>query len=102
MESEAPDVPSLSLPLTGRKVESPTRFDWGGVSDDSLPVTYTLQVATSEDFYSASMVLEKAELTSSEYTLSESEELEPRSTGHLMRAPGQERGRFMSVLLPGP
>jgi len=41
--------------------------------------TYTLQVATSEDFYSASMVLEKAELTSSEYTLSESEELEPRS-----------------------
>ena len=79
MESEAPDVPSLSLPLTGRKVESPTRFDWGGVSDDSLPVTYTLQVATSEDFSSASMVLEKAELTSSEYTLSESEELEPRS-----------------------
>ena len=49
------------------------------MSDDSLPVTYTLQIATSEDFTSASIVLKKAGLTSSEYTVTESEELESRS-----------------------
>ncbi|GAI57011.1 unnamed protein product, partial [marine sediment metagenome] len=41
MESEAPDIPSLSLPLAGSKVESLTYFDWDSVSDDSLPVTLT-------------------------------------------------------------
>ena len=79
MESEAPDIPSLSLPLAGSKAESLTYFDWNSVSDDSLPVTYTLQIATSENFTSASMVLEKAGRTSSEYTVNEGEELEPRS-----------------------
>ncbi len=79
MESEAPNIPSLSLPLAGSKAESLTYFDWDNVSDDSLPVTYTLQVATSEDFTSASMVLEKAGPTSSEYTVNELEEFEPRS-----------------------
>jgi len=79
MESEAPDSPLLSLPLAGSKAESPTYFDWNSVSDDSPPVTYTLQVSTSEDFTSVSMVLEKAKRTSSEYTVNELEELEPRS-----------------------
>ncbi|GAI57012.1 unnamed protein product, partial [marine sediment metagenome] len=36
-------------------------------------------IATSENFTSASVVLEKAGLTSSEYTVNEGEELEPRS-----------------------
>jgi hypothetical protein len=79
LESDAPDAPTPSLPATGSKVESLARFDWSGVSDASQPVTYTLQIATSENFTSASIVLEETGITYSEYTLDESEELEPRT-----------------------
>jgi len=79
MESEAPSIPPPLLPEMGVKAEQPVHFDWEDVTDDSLPVTYGLQIATSDDFTANSIVLEKTDLTESEYTLTEAEQLEPVS-----------------------
>lgn len=73
MESTPPLTPVPLLPETGVKAESPVYFDWEDVTDDSLPVTYTLQIATDKDF--TSIVLEKKGLTKSEYTITEAEKL---------------------------
>jgi len=73
MESDAPAIPAPLLPEMGVKAESTVYFDWEDVTDDSLPVTYTLQIATDKDF--ASIVLEKKGLTKSEYTITEAEKL---------------------------
>ncbi|MFQ6121667.1 MAG: IPT/TIG domain-containing protein [Dehalococcoidales bacterium] len=75
VESTPPPVPTPLLPEMGVKVKSPISFDWEDVTDESLPVTYTLQIASNRDFSDASMVLEKAELTESEYTVTPEEEL---------------------------
>ena len=53
--------------------EQPVSFDWGDVTDDSLPVTYTFQLAKDKNF--TDIVLDE-ELTISEYTMSEEAELE--------------------------
>ncbi|MFC2046811.1 IPT/TIG domain-containing protein [Chloroflexota bacterium] len=74
MESEAPPVPLPLLPEMGIKAEQPVHFDWEDVTDPS-GVTYTLQVATDEDFIEDSIVLEKKELTDTEYTITEEEKL---------------------------
>lgn len=79
MESEAPAAPAPQLPETGIKATSPLRFDWTDATDDSPPVTYILQIATNKDFPTDSVVLEKAELNTSEYTLTEEEQLAPVS-----------------------
>ena len=55
------------------------KFDWCGdatdpsieVTDDSLPITYTLEIATDIDF--TAMILLKEGLTDSEYTLTKEE-----------------------------
>jgi len=78
MESTPPSVPQLLLPQVDVKAESPVYFDWKDVTDDSPPVIYSLQVAIDDDFTSASIVLEKGNLTNSEYTVTEAEKLEPR------------------------
>lgn len=78
MEFEAPPTPQPLLPEMGTKAPSLTEFDWGDVDDDS-DVTYTLQVATSEDFAPASLVLDKEGLTGSDYTLTDEEKLASRS-----------------------
>ena len=78
MESEAPPIPALLLPEEDTKAEAAASFDWEDVTDPS-EVTYTLQVATKENFTTASIVLEKEELTDSEYKITEGEELEPSS-----------------------
>ncbi len=74
MESQAPTIPALLLPEEGIKAEAEAAFDWEDVTDDSLPVTYTLQIASDADF--TTIVLEKTALTSSEYTITEEEKLE--------------------------
>jgi hypothetical protein len=79
MESQAPSIPPPLLPEMGVKVEQPVHFDWEDVTDDSLPVTYALQVATDENFTTASIVLEEKELNISEYTIAEDKKLEPVS-----------------------
>ncbi len=79
MESEAPPTPQPLLPEMGVKAEQPVQFDWEDVTDDSLPVTYSLQIASRQDFAANSIVLEKTDLTESEYTLTKAEQLEPVS-----------------------
>ena len=74
MESEAPPIPQPLLPEIGVKAEQPVYFDWGDATDDSLPVTYTLQVAKDKNF--TTIVLGKEGLTQSEYTVTEKEKLE--------------------------
>jgi hypothetical protein len=50
MESTAPAAPTLSLPLNASEEKGLITFDWSDVTDPSLPVTYTLQVATDSSF----------------------------------------------------
>ncbi len=76
MESEAPGIPTPLQPAMGVQLESPVVFDWEDVTDDSKPVSYTLQIATDEDFNKSAIALEKKELTESGYTLTEEEELD--------------------------
>ena len=80
MESIAPAPPVPSLPLIGTEFkydeeEPPIQFDWQDVGDASLPVTYSLEIATDTNF--AFVVLEKTGLTESIYTIVEAEKLEP-------------------------
>ncbi|MFC1954011.1 IPT/TIG domain-containing protein [Chloroflexota bacterium] len=74
MESTPPAIPARLKPEMGIKAEQPVYFDWEDVTDPS-GVTYTLQIATDEDFTEESIVLEKTELTESKYTVPEEEKL---------------------------
>ncbi len=74
MESTPPDPPPPLQPEMDIKAEAETYFDWEDVTDPS-GVTYTLQIATAEDFATDSIVLEKTGLTESEYTITKEERL---------------------------
>ena len=83
MESTPPAIPQPLLPLMEGKADSLASFDWEDVvasADDvveqSMPITYELQVATDEDFTSASLLVNQTGLETSEYTLTEDEALE--------------------------
>jgi len=73
MESQAPTIPVPLLPEEGMKAKSEAYFDWEDI-DDPSGVTYTLQIASDADF--TTIVLERTDLTSSEYNLTEEEKLE--------------------------
>jgi hypothetical protein len=75
VESDAPTAPTPVLPLKDTKAKSPISFDWVDVTDNSSPVTYEIQIATSKDFSTSSIVLDKKGLTKSDYTYTESSEL---------------------------
>ena len=77
IESEKPKAPGLLLPEADEKAKAMASFDWADADDPSLPITYSLQVATNKDFTDASIVLEKTGLSESEYALIEDEGLEP-------------------------
>jgi hypothetical protein len=66
MESVPPPMPEPLLPLDGTRTKSPAHFDWEEVTDPS-GVTYTLQIATDENF--SHIVVEKMNIADSEYTL---------------------------------
>ena len=68
-----PSTPALVLPMRNSKVEAPVYFDWEDATTLNPPITYNLQVASDQNFIS--IVLEKTELTKSEYTLTEEEKL---------------------------
>ena len=74
MEATPPPAPQLVLPLDATKAKSEATFEWNGVSDPSLPVTYSLQVATDAGF--TSIVVRKPGLTETTYTLTKEEKLE--------------------------
>jgi len=78
IESEKPGIPVLLVPKDGGKAPARASFDWGDVTNPSLPITYTLQIASDEAF--SSILLEAAGLSLSEHTLPEGTEL-PKTTG---------------------
>ena len=86
METEAPPVPELIHPEDGSKAEAMPHLEWEESTDPS-GVTYRLQVATSEGFTPASIVIDKTELAESEYTMGEEEKLSPstREAPHYWR-----------------
>ncbi len=69
MESTAPAIPSPLKPEMDVKTKAEAFFDWQDV-DDPSGVTYTLQIATDENFAESAIVLEKTGLTLSEHTVS--------------------------------
>ncbi len=73
VESEAPPAPGLSFPQEGQTLAPPLSFDWEDADDESVPVTYDLQIATDGGFSAGAVVLEKRNLNSSRYTLTEAE-----------------------------
>ncbi len=75
VESVSPDTPPPLLPEIGSKVKSPATFDWDDVTDDSMPVTYNLQIATDYSFAESSIVLDIPGIELSGYILCEAEEL---------------------------
>ena len=76
VESEPPPAPQLLLPETGIKAKQPVYFDWADVTDVSIPVSYTLQIASDQDFTTASIVLEEDKIAASEYTIANNKKLE--------------------------
>ena len=74
MESQAPPTPAPLRPKVTGTAAAEAYFDWEDVTDLS-GVSYTLQVASDADF--TTIVLEKEDLSSSEYTVAEEEKLEP-------------------------
>ena len=75
VESTPPPIPSLLTPETEARARSRAYFDWEAVTDPS-GVTYTLQIASHDQFSHNSIVLEKVGLSASEYLLTEEEKLE--------------------------
>lgn len=77
VESNPPPVPETYIPKSFSEVDAQVHFAWGSVYDPSEPVAYTLQISGTKDFKQP--ILEINSLSSSEYTLSESESLRPSS-----------------------
>jgi len=73
VESGPPPVPKLVFPEMAGTAKAPITFYWSSVIDDSLPVTYDLQVATDSKFSSNSLIIERTGLTRNEYTVTRSE-----------------------------
>jgi hypothetical protein len=71
--AEPPPMPAPLLPEMGVKVKAPVTFDWESVTAANEPVTYTMQVATNEDFDAGSILIEKEGLEDSEYISTEVE-----------------------------
>jgi hypothetical protein len=81
VEATPPVAPLLVAPAAGEKASSEAEFDWGDVTDDSLPMSYELQVATNDQFTTESILVYKTGLTTSQYTLIEAEKLESTEEG---------------------
>ena len=75
MESTPPPVPDTYVPKPDSMVKAEVAFAWGTVYDPSEPVSYTFQISRTRDF--AQPILQKANLSVSEYTLSKTQALLP-------------------------
>jgi hypothetical protein len=79
VESEPPSAPKRLQPVVNNEDLPATGFIWELVDDDSQPVTYTLQIATDEQF--TDVVLEKAGLIAPQYALSSADRLSSSEEG---------------------
>ncbi len=73
VESEPPPAPGLLLPTNNTETTARVYLDWQAVTDSSLPVVYSLQISPNQNF--STIMLEKAGLTESEYSMPEEETL---------------------------
>lgn len=80
MEASPPAAPVPLKPEMRARAVTATAFDWEN-SLDTSGVTYTLQIATAEDFSEKSIVLEKAGLETADYTLTKDEKLKSLEKG---------------------
>ena len=62
-----PQTPVLLIPLSDSKLDMPVQFNWQAVTSMSMPVVYTLQIATGLEF--KNIILEETMLDSSDFTL---------------------------------
>jgi hypothetical protein len=74
VESKAPITPQPRTPGMGAAVDSPIKFTWDAVTDESAPITYNLQIATNDTFAADTILITKTGLATTEYTLSDVEE----------------------------
>ncbi len=79
VESEPPSAPKRLQPLVNNEDLPDTGFIWELVDDNSQPVTYTLQIATDDQF--TDVVLEKTGLIAPQYDLSSADRLPSSSEG---------------------
>ncbi len=73
VEAEAPEAPNLLLgtPLVVKE-GADIFIDWEDVTDESMPVTYTFQLASDAGFSVQGILLEETGLTDSEYLVDSS------------------------------
>jgi hypothetical protein len=79
MESDPPPIPEQISPTDRGRLgfvsEVAPTFEWSEVSDESGVAYYRLQVATSADFTTSSLIVTVAGLNGTSYTLQETEAL---------------------------
>ncbi len=85
-EKDSPTVPVLLLPENNSLTRAEAHFEWEDVTDVSVPVTYSLQIASDRNF--SGVVFQKAGITDSQYTLSSNETLAAdfKNTSYFWRA----------------
>ena len=71
LEKDPPPVPVLLLPVNETFTKAEAYFEWRDVTDASVPVTYSLEIASDRNF--ASQILLKTALKEPRYTLIEEE-----------------------------
>ncbi len=71
VESTPPAVPTTVAPAPGDKVKPATAFEWKAVSDITLPVTYQLQISTSQTFGAGAVILDIEDIEMPLYELTE-------------------------------
>jgi hypothetical protein len=82
IEAVAPPVPQPKAPGMNANVKSPVTFSWMAVTDDSIPVTYDLQISSDANFTAGTIIIDKTKLAAVDYTLT-SEELLKLSNGKI-------------------
>ncbi|MGD0779172.1 MAG: IPT/TIG domain-containing protein [Dehalococcoidales bacterium] len=71
LDKSPPPMPTLLLPNNNSLTIAEANFDWSDVTDNSTPVTYSLQIASDQNF--GSLVLSKTGIRESHYTLTKDE-----------------------------
>jgi hypothetical protein len=73
-ESDSPSTPQPVRPYMNEAVSLPLTLDWADVTDISMPITYDLQISTSNFSGDYTITINKTGITASQYTLTAAEE----------------------------
>ena len=71
LDKNPPPMPTLLLPNNNSLTIAEANFDWSDVTDNNTPITYSLQIASDQNF--ASLILSKTGIRESHYTLTKDE-----------------------------